>query len=264
MITGARYMTKYLFDTFSEIEERIRTTDKIVLFLDYDGTLVSFNNNAMGAMPSDKLINLLGKIIENSKVKTFIITGRNRERMKKLMWIKDLDYICCHGYEMGFPEFSIEIDEKDKEIIKRIFSELEEEFSDKISDMNMKGDIGINFNYRPYKGNHEEVRRRFIEIVKKHDPHERFRIMQLSEAFNLIPKVWDKGKAADYVLTKHAPEGSLPVYFGDDTTDEDAFRILKNKGITVYVKNQDKRKTDAEFFVNDPGEVLASLQKLFI
>lgn len=48
-----------------------------------------------------------------------------------------------------------------------------------------------------------------------------------------------QGKAAFWLLRNqeilYGPGNVLPVYMGDDSTDEDAFEALKNKGITVFV-----------------------------
>ena len=64
--------------------------------------------------------------------------------------------------------------------------------------------------------------------------------MQGKKVLELRPPVeWDKGKAALWFLRKQeilmGKGNVLPVYIGDDSTDEDAFEALKNKGITVFV-----------------------------
>jgi trehalose-phosphatase len=53
---------------------------------------------------------------------------------------------------------------------------------------------------------------------------------------------------------------SLIVYIGDDITDEDAFRVIGKKGITIHVRNQSQRKTLAQYWVKNPDEVLCFLQ----
>jgi alpha,alpha-trehalase len=53
------------------------------------------------------------------------------------------------------------------------------------------------------------------------------------------------------------------MYIGDDTTDEDAFRELKNKGTGIIVRDGDKnRKTFAGYYLNNTSEVQAFLMKL--
>jgi len=60
---------------------------------------------------------------------------------------------------------------------------------------------------------------------------------------------------------KPAP-GLLPFYFGDDRTDEDAFRFLRGKGIPVFV-GPPETPSEAEFFLADSAEV-AEFMKRFI
>ena len=72
------------------------------------------------------------------------------------------------------------------------------------------------------------------------------------------PRVdWDKGKALMHLLRALGLDDAsdiLPVYIGDDRTDEDAFRVLRGFGVGVLVTTRAK-PTDAEFVLNDPDEV---------
>ncbi|MBN2244244.1 MAG: trehalose-phosphatase, partial [Candidatus Aminicenantes bacterium] len=76
---------------------------------------------------------------------------------------------------------------------------------------------------------------------------------------------WDKGKALLWLLKKLDLDGPevLPFYIGDDVTDEDAFAVLKNKGIGIVVSD-DKRFSKANFKLKDPSEVLIFLKKIIL
>ena len=52
----------------------------------------------------------------------------------------------------------------------------------------------------------------------------------------------------------------LPIYVGDDVTDEDVFKALKNKGVTVYVGKP--KKSYARYFLNNPRDVTKFLKKI--
>ena len=60
--------------------------------------------------------------------------------------------------------------------------------------------------------------------------------------------------------------GVLPIYIGDDVTDEDAFKVLQGCGIGIVVRDSDsvglKRVSAAHYALNSPGEVRAFLQRL--
>jgi len=84
--------------------------------------------------------------------------------------------------------------------------------------------------------------------------------------FELRPKIdWDKGKAVSWLLTAlKVNEASqfLPIYIGDDKTDEDAFRELKGIGLSAIVRDKAEETglTCADFVLRDPFEVRDFLQ----
>ena len=57
--------------------------------------------------------------------------------------------------------------------------------------------------------------------------------------------------------------GLLPIYLGDDLTDEDMFRVIDKygSGISVFV-GEDKRDTAARYFLKSPAEVAEFLSML--
>jgi trehalose 6-phosphate phosphatase len=65
---------------------------------------------------------------------------------------------------------------------------------------------------------------------------------------------FNKGKAVGEILKTFPSQGLLPIYIGDDQTDEDAFRVLKGKGITVHI-GSGRLPSEADFFLRNPGEV---------
>jgi trehalose-6-phosphatase len=83
--------------------------------------------------------------------------------------------------------------------------------------------------------------------------------------FELRPAVkWDKGRAAKWLLEMiETREGNcyLPVYIGDDVTDEDAMKFVSSHGgIGVIVTEDDSRETFARLRLREPAEVASFLQ----
>ena len=56
--------------------------------------------------------------------------------------------------------------------------------------------------------------------------------------------------------------GLFSIYIGDDRTDEDAFRALADKGITIRV-GDDSSDTRAHFYLTDQKETLEFLRLLY-
>jgi trehalose-phosphatase len=69
-----------------------------------------------------------------------------------------------------------------------------------------------------------------------------------------------KGKAIQYLL-RHQGNTTLPFYLGDDATDEDAFRIVNGRGLTVLVTDSPQR-TAARYYLRSPQEVFDFLSHL--
>jgi alpha,alpha-trehalase len=82
--------------------------------------------------------------------------------------------------------------------------------------------------------------------------------------FELQPDVaWDKGRAIHWLMEKldlTSPR-VVPLYLGDDTTDEDAFRALKDAGITIRV-GDDAVPTEAHYLLSSTDSVKDFFQAL--
>jgi trehalose 6-phosphate phosphatase len=84
------------------------------------------------------------------------------------------------------------------------------------------------------------------------------------EAFEIRPSVeWDKGKTVLWLLEKTTVAGGelpWPICVGDDRTDEDAFRVIRDRGLTVFVGAP--RQTKARYYLRNVGEVAQFLGRL--
>lgn len=78
------------------------------------------------------------------------------------------------------------------------------------------------------------------------------------KVFRIQPAIdWDKGHAVLWLLEQlhlNRPD-VLPVYVGDDLTDEDAFRALAGRGVSLVVRDPDDRQTAADYALTDPQDV---------
>jgi trehalose-phosphatase len=88
---------------------------------------------------------------------------------------------------------------------------------------------------------------------------DKVRVTRGRKVLELRPKVdWDKGKALLHILAALGLAGShdvLPIYIGDDRTDEDAFAVLGGgRGVGVLVSSVDK-STAAAYTLSGPDQV---------
>ena len=123
-----------------------------------------------------------------------------------------------------------------------------------------------------YRLVHESARPRVQAIVDRllaEHPDE-LKMTPGKMVFELQPRLdWDKGKAVLYLLRalRLDRDDVVPVYLGDDITDEDAFAALAGRGIGVFVGRPDDpevagRGTAAEFVLDSTEEVERFLNTL--
>ncbi|HDZ88555.1 MAG TPA: trehalose-phosphatase, partial [Nitrospirae bacterium] len=89
----------------------------------------------------------------------------------------------------------------------------------------------------------------FWGIIK--DYEDIFRITSGKKVFEIRPlNAWNKGDAVNYIMYKFG-KAMIPFYIGDDTTDEDAFRAVRGRGISVCVGGS----LEADYYLKNQEEI---------
>src|SRR5207244_2601674 len=124
--------------------------------------------------------------------------------------------------------------------------------------------FSIAVHYRNVRENDvPKVERAVGEVAARHCE---LRRINGKKVYELLPAIdWDKGKAVIWLLETLGLEsrsgGIRPIYIGDDSTDEDAFRALDQRGIGILVTEQ-SQPTAARYSLRDPAEVERFLRAL--
>ena len=101
-------------------------------------------------------------------------------------------------------------------------------------------------------------------MINPYIKHKRIKVTHGKKVLEIRPPVrWDKGSLAGYLLRikKSKARKTLPIYIGDDKTDESAFKVLRKKGITVFV-GRPNAASNAEYYVKNTKEVFRFLRFL--
>jgi len=124
--------------------------------------------------------------------------------------------------------------------------------------------LTLAFHYRMVeKEKSQEMIDKFLNLVNKVGNPNSIDVLHGSKVVEIRPKGWNKGKAVELILKKVSKNKNfLPIYIGDDTTDEDAFNSIGNKGITIFVENDEERSTSAQYSLKNPNEVLDFLKMI--
>lgn len=228
-VAYSRHECRYLFD-HSEIIPR----DNIFLFLDYDGTLTPIVSDPDKAVLSRRVRSHIKRL--NEMYRVAIVSGRSIEDIKKKVSIDSLIYAGNHGAEIweGDRLVSGQRFLKSRQSMKRILRELNDSLSP------VKGfyleDKGITASIHYRNVGQKDFGMFFDTFWSIADRYDKlFRITSGKKVFEIRPVgIWNKGDAVKWILKKYGP-GQTPIYIGDDTTDEDAFKVIKGKGIGVCV-----------------------------
>ena len=114
---------------------------------------------------------------------------------------------------------------------------------------------------------HVLVKNAFHEVVTPYRLKNQVQLTDGKRVFEVRPPAhWHKGSVVLWLLARQTAmageERVLPVYVGDDLTDEDAFEVLRGKGITVAV-GPSTPLTRAQYVLDSPEEVEKFLRKIF-
>lgn len=256
---------KYLFADWEKIKNKIAGKN-IFLFLDYDGTLASITDHPDKAVLSMGVKNILQKVILNPRFKVAVISGRSLRDIKNRVHIKGITYSGNHGLEIKSPAFKYEnnISSSYKKLLGKIKKELHQAFAEFKGVFIQDKKLTLSIHYRlAGKKNILKIRRIFHKTVAGYLNEKKIKIIKGKMVFEISPPIkWNKGLAVSWILDR--PEFSknnfFPLYFGDDTTDEDAFRLLKGRGITVLVGRS--KKSSAQFYLNNVTEVIQFIEQL--
>ena len=195
-----------------------------------------------------------------------IISGRELEDVRKLISISTIYYAGNHGLEFAGPhhyEVKKEINSQFLDLIDSVCRELETELGHIEGILVENKKYSLSVHYRLVDPTHtHQIEKAVDDIITKHPTLAKH---LGKKVFEIRPKIiWDKGKAVFYLLEllNLSLHNTMPIYIGDDVTDEDAFSALHEKGISILV-SQDIRHTKADFYVHDTEQVMQFL-KTFI
>jgi trehalose-phosphatase len=76
---------------------------------------------------------------------------------------------------------------------------------------------------------------------------------------------WDKGKTLEWIAARVAgQEPLLPIFLGDDLTDEDGFDSVLHDGVGIMVRHTEDgdRATAARYCLEDPQQVREFIERL--
>ena len=255
----------YLFAQWDKLKDKLNNK-VILLFLDYDGTLTPITETPDKAVISQNIKDLLAKLSTSHHCRVAIISGRSLSDIKALVGLKDIIYAGNHGLEIEGQKirFESQVSPRLKSVIRHIHEDAVSKFS-KIKGVLIENKgLTISVHYRlADEKDMQEILSIFKEITDPYIVRGKIKINAGKKVYEIKPPVmWDKGKVVLWLLARQqfllGKNKILPVYIGDDVTDEDAFKALKKKGLTIFVGEHGN--LEAQYYLKTTEEVTEFLR----
>lgn len=244
----------HLFESWRQVSERLQKAEAIALFLDFDGTLVNIR-----ARPEEVLLHpatrrALLRLARRSRVRVWVISGRGLADIRGRIRVPGVRCLGLHGWE---GEDRGKLSESTQSFLRRARCLLVER---------MEGAAGVSMEDKGaafavhYRGATETAivqARAALESVLE-PLGGRLRMIEGDHILEVLPReLGGKGAAArrEWLTVR----GAIPIYVGNDATDESAFEALA-PGVTVRVGRS--RNSRAHFRLGGPAEVRLFLEKL--
>jgi len=242
----------------AEIGARVDAAARLAVLLDFDGTLSAI-------APTPELAELLPAtrsallaLSRKPSVLLAIVSGRGLEDVRERVGIRDLIYAGCHG--LMIRGRGLEFVEPTAERARPALLHVSELIAQRLGHIagarvEDKG-LTISVHFRQVAAQDREELASAVQ-VEAGRLRDQLRVRRGKEIWEISPKVdWHKGRAVRWILDHAAGRDALPIFMGDDVTDEDAFMALP-EGITVKVGHA--AMSSAAWSVAGPEEVQSFL-----
>jgi trehalose-phosphatase len=231
------------------------------LFLDFDGTLVPIQDNPTQCFLSPKTKSQLETISLSEKASIAVLSGRSLKDIKKRVQIQGIYYGGSHGLEISGPNLNYLHPDAlcGKRVIDRIFRKIEKRICGIRGAFIEKKNFGFSLHYRSAeKEGKALIKEIFREVIANDLDPQAFFVLRGKKVLELVPRIkWNKGRAALFLLQSQKKD-CLPIYVGDDVTDEAAFNALRAHGVTIRIGRS--KKTQAEYYLKGQWEILRFLE----
>ncbi len=238
---------------------------KPVFFLDYDGTLTPIVQRPEDAVISAEMRETLSKLAHHFTVA--VVTGRDKEDVMDFIRLDHLIYSGSHGYITSGPDGLFMEHEQSEEIIKKL--DTVEEDLEKMLEGKAEGAqidrkrYAIAVHYRnAAEDDVPEVLEAVDWILEKYDG---LKTGEGKMVVEIKPDIdWHKGKAVLWIMEALGLDKKpdiLPVFIGDDVTDEDAFNAINDIGIGILVENRGQ-ETAAAYSLKNVFQVRRFFEKI--
>lgn len=229
----------------------------LAIFLDYDGTLSAIAPTPSKAMLPRATRNVLKALAGCKDVKVAVISGRALRDLRRMVPVRGVACVGSHGLEFharGTPGRSISGTYLQE--LRGLNSRLKR---------SLAGSRGVLFEPKPFSlaihyrqadtCSQKKIKRMVLDTCHDAVRQRQVSIMAGKKMVEIIPAdSMNKGNAVEKLLCSWGKKKYLPIFIGDDRTDETAFSALRAIGLTVKVGSS-RSRSGAEYYLGSVTSV---------
>ena len=241
---------------WTNIAARMRASPRIVLFLDFDGTLARMQPRPHLARVAPTTRQTLRRLARHPRMRIVVISGRRREDVQRRVGVRQIQYLGLYGNEDERP---LKIDAASVSAVQRVRLALTPRVEGLrgvwVEDKEISFAVHLRDAAPAVAG---RVRRELRALVRTHGT--RLGMLENLCDVEVVPReVGNKGTVVRRLLAQPDWHGALALYFGDDLSDESAFAAV-SRGVAVLVAPI--RPTRARYVVEGTTQVAACLRHM--
>jgi trehalose 6-phosphate synthase/phosphatase len=244
--------------TIAKIQEDFNNASKRCILLDYDGTLAPYQKVPSLALPSDDLLQLLKELSTDPANELIIISGRDAQTLDNWLGHLPLTLVAEHGAYVKYKneewreyitvpnEWKDQIRPLMQLFVDRCAGSFIEEKNSTLAwhYRNTQQELGFSRS--------RELRNSLLQLITNTP----LQVIDGNKVLEVRMIGVDKGATAMNLINYLNPDFILCI--GDDTTDEDMFRSLRERGYTIKIG---RGNTAAQYTIMSQREVYPFLSR---
>jgi len=241
-----------------------------MLLFDYDGTLTPIVERPELAELDEEVRQHIRRLAHQRHITVGMISGRALPDLKSRVDVEGVIYAGNHGLEIEGPglQFVNPIADELRPVLRLLYKVLDRTVGRIRGVFVEDKGLSLSVHYRMVDDHQvAEVGNVFQRVVNGVQALGKVRITSGKKVYEVRPAApWDKGKAIGLLIKRYGKRAShrdlLPVYLGDDLTDEDGFKVIEEHGGVSVLVGEPGTKTAARYILDSPREVSVFLRNL--
>ncbi|NQW23589.1 MAG: trehalose-phosphatase [SAR202 cluster bacterium] len=255
----------HLLNVWPSVSRLLAGPSRVLLMFDYDGTLTPIVARPEIATLTDETRQRLTALAGMDKFVVAVVSGRGLADVKAMVNIPGLIYAGNHGLEISgggmdfvHPE-ALALESSIAEVTRLLEGQLAEVPGIL---MDNKG-LTLTVHFRSTPGSYSvQVDDMVVATAAPYVAAGQMKITRGKKVVEVRPNLdWGKGKAIEKIR-EDCGDSPLPVFFGDDETDEDGFVVVQEAGGLAVFIGPTRSVTVALHQLESPTEVSQALALL--